>query len=276
MTTLSPADTTMIHAYLDNQLNTDERIAFETRLAQEPELNAALETERQLRLNLRTRLKQRRAPASLRVSVQSALAETATPALPWWRQALGWFTTPHGVKPYIVVIYTFLVLIIAGSAATWFSLVPQPVDDHSSFTQLVGQHRAYLDNTGLLDVQGSPADVAAWFADFVPFAVTAPTVEGWTLEGGRLGEFHHRGAAHLVYDRAGQDVSLTLFIPRDTDFPQNAARHVENSTFYIGDTPQYTVILWRTDGVGYALIGPSSINTDELLSIARAFKTQLN
>jgi anti-sigma factor RsiW len=144
------------------------------------------------------------------------------------------------------------------------------------FRQFAGKHAVYLEVAPSLDVRGEPDEVAVWLQERVSFPVSIPTFPDWTLEGGRLGEFHHQAIAHLIYDRVGQHVSLTLFDPLETDFPGSARNRLDGADFFIGTDDQQTVILWRIGDVGYALVGDSSLPTAELLSIAISLNTQLN
>jgi anti-sigma factor RsiW len=273
MTLPDRIDLEKIHAYLDDLLGPEDRSAFEARLLAEPSLAAALENERRFRVGLRARLRQAHVPRSLRTDIQATLARSEAKS-PWSRLT-GWLSTPLAIQPYAAIAYTLLLFVIFSGLVWWFNQ-PFSFDDHAVFRQFAGKHAVYLEIAPTLDVRGEPADIAAWFEQRVPFPVSIPTLADWTLEGGRLGEFHHQGIAHLVYDQAGQHISLTLFVPRETDFPADARQQINDTEFFVGGDDQHTVILWRIGDVGYALVGESSLTTDKLLAIAISLKSQLD
>jgi anti-sigma factor RsiW len=277
MTTLNPADFELLQAYLDQELPGDERLAFEARLTGDPTLAAALAAEQRLRLGLRVRLRQTRAPATLRASVTAVRPSVAGES--FWSRWVAWWSTPRRISPAlgaVSLLVVFLVAVLLGR----FSGLGQPLtpaDDHTVFRQLAGRHAVYLQNKPLpLDVRGQPAEVAAWFASRVSFPVSIPVLAGWQLEGGRLGEYHHQAAVHLVYDRNGEHVSLTEFTPQATDFPPTARQQVDNRDFYRGNDGQRPVIVWRQGELGYALVGNPSVSSTELLTIALDVARQLD
>lgn len=277
MTYLNPADFDRLQAYLDRQLTPEERAAFEARLTQEPDLATALAGEQRLRIGLRTRMRQTRAPASLRATLASSRSTSAA-GRPWRLRWSNWWSTPRPVSPSLATAVLLLIFMVAALLGRW-SGVDQPVvpaEDHTVFRQLAGKHAVYLQDSPVpLDVRGQPADVAAWFDPRLPFPVTIPTLTGWNLEGGRLGEYHHRPAAHLVYDRTGQHLSLTLFTPQETDFPPAARRQMEGHQFFAGDDGRHPVLLWQQEEVGYALVGDPALPAEELFSFALEIAPQL-
>ena len=276
MTHRNPAYFEQLDAYLDNRLIPDERLAFESKLLREPDLAADLEAERRLRLGLRTRLRPTGAPTSLRLKVQVSLPTTTVDRSSWWTRFTAWLSTPRLVKPYLAVA-SILVIIILVSGALFLINQRPTAEDHSIFRQLAGKHAAYLKGPALLlDVRGDPADVTGWFADHVPFAVAAPTLADWNLEGGRLGEVHHQPAAHLVYDQAGQHLSLTIFSPQESDFPPSTQTRRGNDDFFVNRDALQPVVLWRINGLGYGLTTDADLSAAELLSLAAALESQLD
>ena len=276
MTHRNPAYFELLDAYLDNRLANDDRLALESRLLREPDLAADLEAERGLRLGLRTRLRPTRAPASLRHNVQEALPTTLDRP-PWWSRITAWLSTPRLVKPYVAAVAILVVIILVGGALFLANPAAPTVEDHSIFRQLAGKHAAYLKGPALLlDVRGGPAEVSGWFADHVPFAVAAPALADWTLEGGRLGEVHHHPAAHLIYDRAGQHLSLTIFSPQESDFSASAQTRRGNDDFFVSSVEQPPVVLWRVDGISYGLTTDADLSTSDLLSLAATMESQLD
>jgi anti-sigma factor RsiW len=268
-------DMEIIHAYLDNRLDPEVHAAFEVRLLEEPSLAAAFALERGLRSDLRARLRQTHAPVKLHVDVRAALAGAET------KQSFGqrWIallSTPWPLRPYVAIVYTLVLFVIFGGIVFWSNRFFSSGEDHSVFRQFAGKHAVYLQAALSLDVRGEPDDIAAWLQERVSFPVSVPTLPDWILEGGRLGEFHHQAIAHLIYDRAGQHVSLTLFVPLETDFPGGARKRLDGTDFFVGTDDQQTVILWRIGDVGYALVGDPSLPTAELLSIAISLNSQLH
>lgn len=274
MTHLNATDHQLLHAYLDGELNAAKRAAFEARLAQEPSLAEALAAERRLRQQLQLRMQKITAPDSLRSSISDALGNSAAPnsaQQSTWQKFVAWLKTPQPMRPYQAALGALLLAVIVGATTLWLGQPAAPASlpgAQTIFDELGRKHAFYLDNTGLLDVEGSPAEVSRWFHERLPFTVPAPDVATLPLEGGRLGEVHHQGAAHLVFDVNGQDVSLTLFAPQPEDFSVGESRQRNGQTYLIGRDGPYTVLLWQVGEVGYALVAPNSLAQDDLFAIA--------
>lgn len=272
--TLYPADFEMLDAYLDNELIKEERLNFEARLSRDTELAEALAATQRFRIAWRSRLAQTQAPASLRASIQAALTGSAAqPGWPAWLTT--WLTTPQTIKPYVAGAFAVVMIVLLAAILFWVGRMSSP-EDQSIFRQIAGQHMAYLKGPALLlDVAGEPAEITAWFSEYVPFPVAVPTLADWRLEGGRLGEVHHQPAAHLIYDRSGKHVSLTLFSPQPTDFPAESRTRLNDDDFFVSQVGQQPVILWRIGQLGYALTTDADLSSAELLALAAELTSQL-
>ena len=273
----------MLYAYLDHELSDEARRSVEARLENEPLLAIALQEEQQLRARLQTHVRQHHAPTSLHHRVREALS-SPTPSPSWWHSIALWWRTPWPLQPVFLLSYTLFWLVILGSviystrpALGQVASEPRPAENHSVFRQLAGKHGVYFAIDAPLDVRGTNREIIDWFQTRVPAStsVMIPTLSGWTLQGARLGEFHHQGTVHLLYRRADQFISLTLFYPRDSDFPQDTRLEIEDQTFFVGDDGQRQAILWRRDDTGCALVGDSSLTREELLPIATEASQQL-
>ena len=283
----------LLYAYLDHELSDEARQKLEARLANEPLLAMALQEEQELRARLQSHVRRLRAPTSLRDRVKQALSSSTSPSveqpllsadqpLSWWQRLSLWWKTPLRFQPAYLFSYTLFWLIILGSVL--YSTRPAlgqvasstpPVENHSVFRQLAGKHGVYFALDEPLDIRGTPDQIHQWFQRRVPFVISIPILSGWNLEGARLGEFHHQGTVHLLYHRADQQLSLTLFLPRDSDFPQNSLLEIENQTFFIGDDGKRHAILWRHNDTGYALVADFRLTQEELLPIATEANRQL-
>lgn len=274
MNTLSPMDLAMLHAYLDGELGTAERAAFEARLVNETTLGGAVEAERRFRTHLRIRLTQTHAPASLYTRVQTTLGPQKPLSSPW-QGFLSWLSTPQPIRPAVGVIYSLLWLVILGGIIWWLG---QPAAKNNlAFRELADIHTIYFEHNSVFDVTGPPADITAWFQNRVSFLVAAPHLTGWQLAGARLGEFQQQGTAHLLYEQPdGQRVSLTFFAPHQTNFPAEAGVRFAAQTFYVGDNGQHRAIVWRSGDMGYALVGDAQLPIENLLTLAADLRAQLH
>lgn len=264
-------DRQLIQAYLDGALDAEIRRTIEARLAQEPALKAALNSEQQVRRQLQERMLRVQAPPALHAYVASALNTPARPPS-LWQRLQAWLVAPQTVRPYQAALAALLLVVLVAGSMLWLR---QPVAQRSIFDEIGGKHALYLDNKGLLDVAGHPADVAGWFNERLPFSVTVPNLPNLPLEGGRLGEIHHRAAAHLVFDQNGRDVSLTVFQPQPGDFDSGPVRQLDGQRYIIGSDGTHPVVLWQIGNLGYALVGPDNSSPDNLLSIAQDMQPQL-
>ena len=271
----------LLYAYLDNELSDEARQHIEARLADEAPLMMALQEEQQLRTRLQTHVREHHAPISLRNRVKDALSSPAANKPSWWQRVALWWRTPLPLQPVFFLSYTLFWFVILGTILVATrpaqgqvaSLTPSSTptaENHSVFRQLAGKHGVYFAIDPPLDIRGTNSEIIEWFQTRVPAStsVSIPTLSGWSLEGARLGEFHHQGTVHLLYRRANQLISLTLFLPRDSDFPQDTQLEVEHHTFFVGDDGKRHAILWRHDDTGYALVGDSTLTREELLPIA--------
>lgn len=283
----------LLYAYLDHELSDEIRQKLEARLANEPLLATALQEEQQLRARLQSHVRRLRAPTSLRNRVKQALSSStspsveqallsADPSFSWWQRLSRWWQTPLRVQPAYLFSYTlFWLIILSGVVYSTSPALGQvtsetpPVENHSVFRKLAGKHGVYFTLDEPLDIRGTPEQIHQWFQKRVPFTISIPILDGFQLEGARLGEFHHQGTIHLLYRRADQQLSLTLFLPRDSDFPPSSLRHIKNKAFFIGDDGKRHAILWRHNDTGYALVADFTLTEEELLPIATEASQQL-
>ncbi len=260
-----------LHAYLDGELSVQQARAFEERLARDPALRRALDEERTFRERFRARMRQVRAPSSLRADVAHLLQEASASPRPtsWWEKVRSWLDVSHQMPRWAMALYTALLIVLIVGTSWFVQQRPVPTGDvpHTVFRKLAGKHNVYVYPTPLVDISGTPAEVAAWFQKRTSRAVTVPQLPGWALVGGRVGEFHHQPTLHLIYRQNGQYVSLIVFVPRDDDFPPSSRRSLDGREVYVGTAWEQPVILWREGGNGYALIGESGQALDTLLTL---------
>ena len=265
-----------LHAYLDGELPEQEARALEERLAREGALRRALEMERAFRERFRARMRRVHAPPALRADVERLLQKekrrSTSRLLSWWESILAWLRTSQPMPRWALVLYTALIVFLIGGTSWLIQQRPTPPSDvpHTVFRKLAGKHNVYVYPTPLVDITGTPAEVAAWFHNRTGRAVSVPQLPEWTLVGGRVGEFHHQPTLHLIYRQGAQYLSVIVFAPRDEDFPPSSRRIVSGREVYVGTAWEQPVILWLEGDNGYALIGERGQSLEALLDLLLA------
>lgn len=263
----------MLDAYLDNELSAEEARQFEERLRTDPRLRRAVEEERTFRAALRAYVVKTQAPPELRTRMEALITSTleaeATPPSSWWEKMRAWLESPPSVPRWALAVYTMLLILLIGSGVWATRTLISPQETHSVFRKLGGKHVVYTSPAPVVDIRGTPDEIADWFRTRVSWSVRVPDIPGWQVVGGRLGEYHHQPLVYLLYKRDGKYMALLLFTAREDDFPTNTRRNVDGKVVYIGTAWEHPLLLWREGDVGFALVGYSGQSVAELENIFR-------
>ncbi len=134
--------------------------------------------------------------------------------------------------------------------------------------EAVNDHVRVLERDRPVDVESSGShEVKPWFEGKLDFAPSVPAAAGpeMRLEGGSLAYFIDRKAAAVVY-RVRRHV-VTLLVFRADGLPWPAAKSgVDERTPSRTDARGFHVFMWRSSGLGYALVG--DVEQAELSRIA--------
>jgi anti-sigma factor RsiW len=135
-------------------------------------------------------------------------------------------------------------------------------------SEAVNDHLRVLQRTPFVQVEsGGTHEVKPWFEgklDFAP-AVPPPVEPDMRLEGGALGYFVDRPAAVVVYGVRRHVVTLLIFRADGLAWPF-ARSSADARTPIQAGLRGYHVFLWRSGGLGYALVG--DVAPAELSAIA--------
>ena len=119
-----------------------------------------------------------------------------------------------------------------------------------------------------LHESGGQHQVKPWFEGKLDFAPVVPALEGTDLRlrGGSVGYVFDRKAAVLVYGLRLHVVTLLVFRPDGLAWPDGGARQIGPVRGHETSTRGFNAILWRQEGLGYALV--SDVNAKELADVA--------
>ncbi len=138
--------------------------------------------------------------------------------------------------------------------------------------EAIGDHLRLLQAQRALEIEsGDGHQVRPWFEgrlDFSPVLRFAGNRDV-PLRGGALAWFVDRKAAAFVYGLRRHTVSLFVFRPDGLPWPATGWERAGSLDVYRADARGFTVILWRADGLGYALV--SDADPREVLEIAARF-----
>jgi mycothiol system anti-sigma-R factor len=240
---------TMIHGYLDGELDAVRAAEFERHLEQCPECVTALESQESLRSSLQRAELYEKAPAELRQKVLSSLRPAAGP-IP--------FVAPRrraAVAQWLAIAAVLLLLLYSG----WrlFPGLGQKNNQTALAAQIVDAHLRSLEPGHLTDVISTDQHtVKPWFDGKLDFAppVQDFAADGFPLTGGRLDVVGGRTVAALVYGRRKHFVNVFIWPSNNPDAPPSS-----------GAQQGYHWITWQKNGMAYwAVSDTAAADLDEL------------
>ena len=240
---------TMIHGYLDGELDAVRAAEFERHLEQCPECVTALESQESLRSSLQRAELYEKAPAELRQKVLSSLRPAAGPipfVAPRRRAAVG---------QWLAIAAVLLLLLYSG----WrlFPGLGQKNNQTALAAQIVDAHLRSLEPGHLTDVISTDQHtVKPWFDGKLDFAppVQDFAADGFPLTGGRLDVVGGRTVAALVYGRRKHFVNVFIWPSSNPDAAPSS-----------GAQQGYHWITWQKNGMAYwAVSDTAAADLDEL------------
>ncbi len=233
---------TMIHGYLDGELDAVRAAEFERHLEQCPECVTALESQESLRSSLQRAELYEKAPAELRQKVLSSLRPAAGP-IP--------FVAPRrraAVAQWLAIAAVLLLLLYSG----WrlFPGLGQKNDQTALAAQIVDAHLRSLEPGHLTDVISTDQHtVKPWFDGKLDFAppVQDFAADGFPLTGGRLDVVGGRTVAALVYGRRKHFVNVFIWPSNNPDAPPSS-----------GAQQGYHWITWQKNGMAVWVVSDTA------------------
>jgi mycothiol system anti-sigma-R factor len=241
--------TTVLHGYLDGELDAARAADFERHLISCPDCVAALESQEKLRSALHGAGLYERAPATLRQTVRAQLGTSAHASVISMRNPAPW--------RWLAMAATFFLAVFLG----WrlLPIVRGNRGETALASAIVDAHLRSLQPGHLEDVQSTDQHtVKPWFDGKLDFAppVHDFVSDGFPLQGGRLDVVHGRTVAVLVYARRKHLVNVFVWPTTEPD-----------SQPLSGSQLGYNWIDWRKAGMEMCAV--SDLTPDDLAELQR-------
>jgi anti-sigma factor RsiW len=235
---------TVLHGYLDGELDAARAADFERHLISCAACVAALEAHESLRSSLLHARLYERAPAALRQKIQTQLGGSARSSVMPIRNPAPW--------RWLAVAAMFLLAVLLG----WrlFPLLRGDDGETALASAIVDAHLRSLQPGHLEDVQSTDQHtVKPWFDGKLDFAPPVHDFvnEGFPLQGGRLDVVHGRTVAVLVYARRKHLINVFVWPTTEPD-----------SEPLSGSQLGYHWIDWRKSGMEMCVV--SDVSPDDL------------
>jgi mycothiol system anti-sigma-R factor len=244
----------VLHGYLDGELDAARAAEFERHLLSCPQCVAELEAQETLRSTIQRAGLRERAPEKLRRNLQAAIsgtpepARTVTPIRPRSSMRPTWWLTLAAAAVFAIVLGTrFLPNLTQGRGGDEMA------------TAIVDAHLRSLQPGHLEDVISTDQHtVKPWFDGRLDFAppVHDFVVDGFPLQGGRLDIVRGKTVAVLVYGRRKHIINVFIWPTSEQDSsPQQ------------GSQLGYNWVDWRKGGM--ELVAISDVSAPDLVELQK-------
>jgi anti-sigma factor RsiW len=249
---------TLLHAYVDGELEMTGTLEIEQHLQTCPACASAHARLVDLRTALQTQLPYHTPRRQLRLNVQAALRRAGR------RDSARRLATPR----WLALAACVAVVLFGGwTLATVLAPTPRP-DGDIVVREVVAAHiRSLMVDKHQLDVESSDRHtVKPWFKGKVDFAPTVQdfSQQGFPLVGGRLDYLDNRPVAALVYKRREHPINLFMW-------PVGASADAVPSTI---ERQGYHLVHWTQAGMNCWAV--SDLDVRELQDFARLVQTSSN
>jgi mycothiol system anti-sigma-R factor len=241
---------TLLHAYLDGELDALGAADFERHLESCRECTATLGAAESLRSSLQRAQLYETAPADLRRKIRAELKVPATSAS----------GSPVAMWRWLAVAAAILLV----TGVTWFAVPHFRATAPESVTaaEVIDAHIRSLQPGHLTDVASTDQHtVKPWFdgkLDFIP-PVHDFMDEGFPLLGGRLDVLGERNVAALVYGRRKHLINVFVWPTKEPDTPIHPP----------GSRQGYQWVHWRHQGMEFCAVSDTS--AQDLHELAQLF-----
>jgi anti-sigma factor (TIGR02949 family) len=228
-----------LQVYVDGELDQEDGRLLEEHLHVCPGCRTKADFERRFRTALRARIPRPAAPAMLRAQIVEAMGEVREQrAFPW-----RWVLSSVPAAAALVAVITF----------TWTTT--------TGFTPMVDE--AVLQHSSEPPVEVNSSDegeVESWFRKKVDFHVALPRFEQQrvNLVGARISNLAQRKAALVRYQSGPHSFSLFVVTDPGGELSGRQCQKVRTNEFCLTELKGYTVVLWRSRGLAYSLVGDFS------------------
>ena len=248
---------TLLHAYVDGELDAARAAEFERHLEHCRECTATLGAAESLRSSLQSAQLYETVPGALREKIRAQLKPVASPAR--WRRplVLRWAAVAAGI------------LLVTTAGLLWYTRRgPMAGAAPAPFTaaEMIDAHIRSLQPGHLTDVASSDQHtVKPWFDGKLDFAppVKDFSDEGFPLIGGRLDVLGGRNVAALVYARRKHFVNVFVLPTKEPDTPIHPP----------GSRQGFNWVHWRYKGMEFCAV--SDVSDSDLHELAQLIRSSL-
>jgi anti-sigma factor RsiW len=208
---------------------------------------------------LEERLPQHAAPLALKRRLATQWPLTPAPGPSWWSRWGRSLVPALGLAVVLLVVMPLY----------YQRAVVSPGDGPGMVAEAVNDHLRILSSRHPLDIEsGGMHQVKPWFQGRLDFAPVVGFLgdQEFPLQGGTVGYFLDRQAAVFVFHRRLHSISLLVFRAEGLPWPTRGVERIGNTEAYTTGARGFNVILWRSKGLGYALV--SDLDRQELAQLA--------